>query len=172
MREIKWRKKIRQTNFSPHLLYSVGHETVSLNGKTPIREMSPPAVSEVWFDSFRARICRSFKETRYRFSAWRAGTKPYLSYWPARVHRLAKSIPRNRFLGSINVYKSGLSSPGAPTFPKINTTCHRAVFIYLAWRIAHSSEYFLQLVYWLQIFMKSEKFNWTSFPNFEVLVSY
>jgi hypothetical protein len=31
-----------------------------------------------------------------------------LSYWPARLHRLAKSIPRNRFLGSINVYKYGL----------------------------------------------------------------
>jgi hypothetical protein len=55
----------------------------------------------------RARICRSFMETRYRFSAWRAGTKPYLSYWPARLHRLAKSIPRNRFLGSINFYKYG-----------------------------------------------------------------
>jgi hypothetical protein len=38
----------------------------------------------------RARICRSFKETRYRFSGWRAGTKPYLSY---RLHRLVKSIP-------------------------------------------------------------------------------
>jgi hypothetical protein len=57
----------------------------------------------------RARICRSFKETRYRFPAWRAGTKPYLSYWPARLNRLAKSIPRNRFLGSINVYKYELS---------------------------------------------------------------
>ncbi len=55
----------------------------------------------------RARICRSFKGTRYWFSAWRAGTKPYLSYWPARLHRLAKSIPRNRCLGSINVYKYG-----------------------------------------------------------------
>ena len=52
-------------------------------------------------DPARARICRSFKETRYRFSAWRAGTKPYLSYWPAKLHRLAKSIPRNRFPGSI-----------------------------------------------------------------------
>jgi hypothetical protein len=31
-----------------------------------------------------------------------------LSYWPARLHRLTKSIPRNRFLGSINVYKYGL----------------------------------------------------------------
>jgi hypothetical protein len=31
-----------------------------------------------------------------------------LSYRPARLHRLAKSIPRNRFLGSINVYKYGL----------------------------------------------------------------
>jgi hypothetical protein len=57
---------------------------------------------------YRARICRSFNETRYRFSAWRAGTKPYLSYWPVRLHRLAKSIPRNRFLSSINVYKYGL----------------------------------------------------------------
>ncbi len=34
--------------------------------------------------------------------------QPYFSYRPARVHRLAKSIPRNRFLGSINVYKYGL----------------------------------------------------------------
>jgi hypothetical protein len=29
--------------------------------------------------------------------------KPYLSYRPARLHWLAGSIPRNRFLGSINV---------------------------------------------------------------------
>jgi hypothetical protein len=31
-----------------------------------------------------------------------------LSYRPDKLHRLAKSIPRNRFLGSINVYKYGL----------------------------------------------------------------
>jgi hypothetical protein len=36
--------------------------------------------------------------------------QPYFSYRPARLHRLAKSIPRNRFLGSINVYKYGLGS--------------------------------------------------------------
>jgi hypothetical protein len=36
--------------------------------------------------------------------------QPYFSYRPARLHRLAKSIPRNRFLGSINVYKYGLCS--------------------------------------------------------------
>jgi hypothetical protein len=29
-------------------------------------------------------------------------------YRPERQHRLAASIPRNRFLGSINVYKYGL----------------------------------------------------------------
>jgi hypothetical protein len=34
--------------------------------------------------------------------------QPYLSYRPARLHRLAESMPRNRFLGSINVYKYGL----------------------------------------------------------------
>jgi hypothetical protein len=53
----------------------------------------------------------------YRFSAWRAGTKPYLSYWPARLHRLAKSIPRNRLLGSINFYKYGLRDPSTPPPP-------------------------------------------------------
>jgi hypothetical protein len=34
--------------------------------------------------------------------------QPYLSYRPDKLHRLAKPIPRNRFLGSINVYKYGL----------------------------------------------------------------
>jgi hypothetical protein len=58
---------------------------------------------------FRGRICRPFKEPRNRFPAWRPVRKPYLSYWPARLHRLTKSIPRNRFLGPINVYKYGLS---------------------------------------------------------------
>ncbi len=36
--------------------------------------------------------------------------QPYLTYRPAGLHRLAESLPRNRFLGSINVYKYGLSS--------------------------------------------------------------
>jgi hypothetical protein len=34
---------------------------------------------------------------------------PYLSCRPARLHRHAESNPRNRFLGSLNVYKYGLS---------------------------------------------------------------
>jgi hypothetical protein len=34
--------------------------------------------------------------------------QPYMLYRPARQRRLAASIPRNRFLGSINVYKYGL----------------------------------------------------------------
>ena len=34
--------------------------------------------------------------------------QPFLAYRPARLHRLVKSIPRIRFLGSINVYKYGL----------------------------------------------------------------
>jgi hypothetical protein len=32
----------------------------------------------------------------------------YLLYRPDRLHRLAESIPRNRCLGSLNVYKYGL----------------------------------------------------------------
>ncbi len=31
--------------------------------------------------------------------------KPYLLYRPTRLHRLAESIPRTRFLGSLNAYK-------------------------------------------------------------------
>jgi hypothetical protein len=58
--------------------------------------------------SSRARICRSFKETRNRFPAWRAGTTTLFFVPAVSLHRLAKSIPRNRFLGSINVYKYGL----------------------------------------------------------------
>jgi hypothetical protein len=56
----------------------------------------------------RARICRPFKEPKNRFQALRAVRQPYLSYRPDRLHRLAKSIPQNRFLDSINVYKYGL----------------------------------------------------------------
>jgi hypothetical protein len=29
--------------------------------------------------------------------------QPYLTYWPARLHRLSESIPWNRFFGSIPV---------------------------------------------------------------------
>ncbi len=38
--------------------------------------------------------------------------QPILSYRPARLHRLAESIPRYRFQGSISVYKYGLRLHG------------------------------------------------------------
>ncbi len=62
----------------------------------------------------RARICRLLQEPRNRFPACRAGTTT-LFVVPARqaTSRLAKSMPRNRFLGSINVYIYGLSSEAA-----------------------------------------------------------
>jgi hypothetical protein len=41
--------------------------------------------------------------------------QPYLAYRPARLQKQAKSIPRNWFLGSINVYKYGLWVPSRPT---------------------------------------------------------
>jgi hypothetical protein len=59
---------------------------------------------------YRARICRPFKETRNRFQPGGPVRQPNFSYRPVTLHRLAKSIPRNRFLGSINVYKYGLRS--------------------------------------------------------------
>jgi hypothetical protein len=50
----------------------------------------------------RARTCifKLFKEPRNRFPAWRAVRHPYLTYRPAMLHRLAKSILWNRFLRS------------------------------------------------------------------------
>ncbi len=68
----------------------------------------PSASLVISFPSFggryRARICKPFKEPRNRFLTCRAGTTTR----PGRLHRLAESIPRNRFLGSLNVYKYGL----------------------------------------------------------------
>ncbi len=83
-----------------------------------------------------ARICRSFKETRYRFSARRAGTKPYLSYWPATLHRLAKSIPQNRFRGSINIYKYGLRAC-------ICRPLEEPTYRFPAWRASTTSLFFV-----------------------------
>jgi hypothetical protein len=37
-----------------------------------------------------------------------------VSYRPARLHRLAESIPWNRFLGFLNIYKCGLSFLSTP----------------------------------------------------------
>jgi len=61
-----------------------------------------------WMNLNWARICRPFKEPRNRSQPGRPVGQPYLSYRSARLHRLAESIPRNRFLGSIPVYKPGL----------------------------------------------------------------
>ena len=57
----------------------------------------------------------------------------FLLYRPARQHRLAASIPRNRFLGFINIYKYGLRtqfnlfvlSPEAEFFDVIGTKVFR-----------------------------------------------
>ncbi len=53
----------------------------------------------------RARLCKPFKEPSNRFPPGGPVRQPNLSYRP---HRLAESIPRNRFLGSLYVYKYGL----------------------------------------------------------------
>jgi hypothetical protein len=61
--------------------------------------------------STRAPICRPFKEPRNRFPAWR------LSYRPARHHRMAESIHRNRFIG-IDFIDSEDSIPGSTLIKK------------------------------------------------------
>ncbi len=53
---------------------------------------------------------KPFKEPRNRFPAWQTGMTTLLVIPSARLHRLEASIPWNRFLGSINVYKYGLRS--------------------------------------------------------------
>jgi len=59
------------------------------------KESFPPACA-------CARICKLFKEPRNQLPAWRTGTQPYLTY------RLGYTGWRNRFLGSLSVYKYGL----------------------------------------------------------------
>jgi|688.fasta_scaffold190272_2 hypothetical protein len=59
---------------------------------------------------FRARICKRFKSPGINFASLVPVRLPYLPYRPARLHRLVESIPWNRFLSSLNVYKFGLSS--------------------------------------------------------------
>jgi hypothetical protein len=57
---------------------------------------------------YRARICKAFKEPRIDFQPDGSVRQPYFLYRSARLHRIAESTPRNRFLGSLNVYKYGL----------------------------------------------------------------
>ncbi len=64
----------------------------------------------------------------------------FLLYRPARQHRLAASIPRNQFLGSINVDKYGLSFPVVflpfPSNPSFSKKVNNAI-----WKVPH---YFLK----------------------------
>ncbi len=54
----------------------------------------------------RARICKPFKELGIDSQPGGLERQPYL-YQLARLH-LVESIPQNRFLGSLNIYKYGL----------------------------------------------------------------
>jgi hypothetical protein len=54
------------------------------------------------------RICKLLRSPGIDSQPGGPVRRPYLLYWPARLHRLAESIPRNQFLGSLNVYKCGL----------------------------------------------------------------
>ncbi len=56
-----------------------------------------------------ARICKLFKEPLESIDSIPQPGGPvrqlYLMYRPARLHRLEESIPCNRFLVSLNIYK-------------------------------------------------------------------
>ncbi len=62
----------------------------------------------------RARICKPFKEPRIRFPGWVADTTTLFNVpgrqatWAGGIDSL-ESIPWNRFLDSLNVYKFGLT---------------------------------------------------------------
>ncbi len=89
-----------------YILYRFGQKLYNINVLFHLSVLD--VMSGGFFSLFHlARIYKPFKEPRIWFPAWRAGTvqQPYLSYWPARLHRLAESIPWNRFLGPLNVYK-------------------------------------------------------------------
>ncbi len=93
------------------------------------RQKSPTVMS--FFD--RARICKLFKEPRNQFG--QAGGPVgqfYFSYRPARgciVHRLAESVPRNRFLVSLNVYKYGLRCKTICLYSKLRMLTSKSVML-------------------------------------------
>ncbi len=73
------------------------------------KESVPPAyVAWRAGTSTRARICKPFWSPEIDSRPGGPVQQPYLTYRPAGLHRLAESLPRNRFLASINVYKYGL----------------------------------------------------------------
>ncbi len=59
--------------------------------------------------AYRARICKPFSPGISIPSPGGPVRQPNLTYWPASLHMLVESIPWNRFLGSLNAYKFGLS---------------------------------------------------------------
>jgi hypothetical protein len=73
------------------------------------QESIPPVYVAWWAEPVFVNL---FKEPRNRFPAWRAAGTAILFVVPAchaRLHRLAESVPWNPFLGSLKVYKFGLS---------------------------------------------------------------
>ncbi len=55
----------------------------------------------------RARICKPLRSPGIDSQSGGPVRQPYLTYRPARLHRLAKSIPWNRFLGSLTFTNTG-----------------------------------------------------------------
>jgi hypothetical protein len=53
----------------------------------------------------RARICKPLRGAGIDYQPAGPVRQPYLLYWPARLHRLEESIPRNRFQVSLKVLK-------------------------------------------------------------------
>ncbi len=103
-------QKVRQLNFTPGI--NQGHQTCSyiyvymtriskwciikkkqlVYGKCyRINIQSPDHIGKIR-EIYRARICKTLRSPKIDI---------------ARLHRLAESIPWNRFLGSLNVYNSG-----------------------------------------------------------------
>ncbi len=109
-----------------HLVNPVGNgkNADAGNSPVPVPECSRvhslatfgPREEHRWFFDFhprasqknRARTCRPFKKPRNRFPAYRVGTTTLFVVPARKGNWLAESIPWNRFLDSINVFKYGL----------------------------------------------------------------
>jgi hypothetical protein len=80
-------------------------------------QITPIPILMVAYPLFRTRIqtwrAGNLNKPRNRFPAWRAGATALFVVPARQIHRLhGESIPRNRFLGSLNVYKFGLGIVG------------------------------------------------------------
>ncbi len=115
--------------------------------------LSKRIVRQFWGISYTEPVFADlFRRSGIDFQPGGPVRQPYFSYRPVRLHRLAKSIPRNWFLGSINFYKYGLGTvpPPPPPLSKVYVCS------------THTEQYLKQYI------RSQDKLSWRVYWNWQI----